>query len=454
MKLPASFKANDIRGLVPGDFNADLALRVARSFAEEMISGGMVVVGRDARLESPGLATAVIRGLVESGMDVVDIGTCGTEEVYFHTSFKRAAGGIMVTASHNPKGYNGMKLVREGSIPVGSESGLRAIGERAVRGQFRAAVRTGAVREDFDKTPYIDRLLAFVDTTTLKSMSVLADPGNGMAGPIVRLLERRLPMKFAFVGEEPDGNFPNGVPDPLKAANQKRTAEAVVRTGADFGVAWDGDCDRCFLFDAAGRFVDGYYLVGLLGEAMASKRPGTKIVHDHRLVWNTVERVKAVGGVPIKERTGHVFMKQRMRAEDAAYGGEMSSHHFFRDFYFCDSGMIPWLLVAELMSKSGKTLAQLVDDAMAAYPCSGDRTYHVPDPLAAVSRLYDAYAGAEGAKIDREDGLSVEFPDWRFNARSSNTEPVLRLTLETRGDAAAVPIHVAELECVIEALGI
>ncbi len=452
-KLPASFKANDIRGLVPAEFDEDQAFRIARAFAEELPEGGFVVVGRDARLESPVLASATVKGFVESGMNVVDIGACGTEEVYFHTAHRKAAGGVMITASHNPKGYNGMKLVREGSRPVGSESGLNAIGERAVHGHFRTPKSKGSISEDFDKTSYIDKLMEFVDAPSLKPFKILADPGHGMAGPALRLLEKRLPFAFEFVGEVPDGNFPLGVPDPLKAANQARTSEAVRKSGADFGVAWDGDFDRCFLFDASGRFVDGYYLVGLLGEAMAAKKPGTKIVHDHRLLWNTVERVRAVGGVPLKERTGHVFMKERMRKEDAAYGGELSSHHFFRDFFFCDSGMIPWLLVAELMSKSGKTLAQLVDAAMAAYPCSGDKTYKVADPRGAVERLYDAYVDVEGATLDTGDGLSVEFADWRFNARASNTEPVLRLTLETRGNAASIPGHLAELERVIEQLG-
>ena len=448
-KLPPAFKANDIRGKVPDEVNENLIYKISRSFAEELPEGGAVIIGRDARLGGKELAASAIRGMLESGINVVDIGLCGTEEVYFQTSYKQAAGGIMITASHNPKGYNGMKLVRADSKPVGSESGLKKIGERLLTNNFRISKKSGKVETDFNKNTYIEKLLGFVDIDYLKSYTILADPGNGVAGPIVQQLMKKLPFKFEFIDEKPDGNFPNGAPDPLKSVNQKRTSEAVKRVKADFGISWDGDCDRCFLFDASGRFIDGYYLVGLLGEAMAIKYPGTKIVHDHRLIWNTIKLVKEAGGVPVKERTGHVFMKERMRAENAIYGGELSSHHFFRDFYFCDSGMIPWLIVAELMSKKNKTLAQLVDESIAAFPCSGDRTYRVSDAQASIKNIQLEYSKTNGAKIDQNDGLSVEFQDWRFNVRSSNTEPVLRLTLETRGNAEIIPYHLAELENII-----
>lgn len=449
MNLPPCFKANDIRGLVPTEIDESLVKDIARAFAEELPEGSLAVVGRDARLESPAFAAAAVEGLRESGLDVLDVGLCGTEEIYFHTSHRNASAGVMITASHNPKGYDGMKLVRSGSRPVGAESGLKEIGERAAAKAFRKAARRGTVSVDESKDAYVEKILSFVDVGALKPFVVLGDAGDGAAGPALKALAARLPFRFVLQGEVPDGNFPHGAPDPLKKANQDRTSAAVLAAKADFGVAWDGDFDRCFLFDASGRFVDGYYLVGLLGEVLASKERGAKVVHDHRLLWNTVERVRAAGGVPLMERTGHVFMKERMRAEKAVYGGEMSSHHFFRDFYYCDSGMLPWLLVAELMSKKGLGMAQLVGEAMAAYPCSGDKSYRVPDPKASVEKVRRAYEGRPGAVVDPSDGLSVEFADWRFNVRSSNTEPVLRLTLETRGDAAAVGPRLAEVEAAL-----
>lgn len=448
--LPPCFKANDIRGLVPSELNESLASDIARAFAEELAVGSLVVLGRDTRLESPSLAKAIAQGLQKSGMRVLDIGLCGTEEVYFFTSYKNAQAGIMVTASHNPKGYNGMKLVREGSRPIGTESGLNEIGTRALQGNFRTVEKELAIDCDYDKKPYIEKLLEFVDVKNLKPFTIVADSGHGTAGPTIDLLEKILPVKFVKVGAEPNGNFPLGVPDPLKEPNQARTRAAVLQAKADLGVAWDGDYDRCFLFDSDGRFIDGYYLVGLLGEVLAAKEKGARVVHDYRLVWNTIERVKNAGGEPIQERTGHVFMKERMRKEKAVYGGEMSSHHFFRDFYYCDSGMLPWLLVAELMSKTNKSLKELIDEAMTVYPCSGDKTYKVSDPKAVVAKIASVYKNDAQALVDTRDGLSVEYPDWRFNVRASNTEPVLRITLETRGDVQAVGPHLRELERLIE----
>ena len=447
--LPPCFKANDIRGLCPQEIDEGLVQKIARAFAEDLPEGGLVVVGQDARLESPSFAKAAIEGLKESGLEVLDLGLCGTEEVYFHTSFRQAAGGLMITASHNPKGYNGVKLVRSHSKPVGIESGLREIGLKAMDGRFRTPRLRGQTARDDDKSTYIDKLLSFIDIDRLRPLVILADPGNGAAGPILRAIEKRLPFAFHFIREEADGNFPTGAPDPLKKANQEITAEAVKNVSADLGIAWDGDCDRCFLFDAEGRFVDGYYLVGMLAETLAAKEPGARIIHDHRLVWNTIEKVKAVGGEAVRAKTGHVFMKERMREVGAIYGGEMSSHHFFRDFFYCDSGMLPWLLVTELMSKKNASLGELVSEAMSAYPCSGDLSYKVPDPKASVERIRRAFEGKAGARIETEDGLSVEFSDWRFNARSSNTEALLRLTIETRGDRELVAAKVKDIEKLI-----
>lgn len=441
------FKAYDIRGRVPDELNEDMAYRLGRAYAAEL-SPKTVAVGRDVRLESPALAAALARGLNDGGADVVDIGLCGTEEIYFQTFHRGVDGGVMVTASHNPKGYNGMKLVREGARPISGDSGLFAIRDRMAANAFPAPQRTGRTTQEPDKSAYIAHLLTYVDTAALRPLKIVADPGNGGAGPVIRLLEKHLPFEFVLIQDTPDGNFPNGVPNPLLPENRAATARAVVEHGADLGIAWDGDFDRCFLFDSAGRFIEGYYLVGLLAEATLAAHPGATIIHDPRLTWNTIEQVQAANGNPVQSKTGHAFIKERMRAEDAVYGGEMSAHHYFREFAYCDSGMIPWLLVAGIMSRTGRSLADLVDERMAAFPCSGEINYRVEDVPAILDRILAHYA-AENPAIDRTDGISVEFPDWRFNLRASNTEPLLRLNVETRGNSDAVARRVAELEGLI-----
>jgi phosphomannomutase/phosphoglucomutase len=444
------FKAYDIRGQVPAQLDAKLAYQIGRAFVDE-INPGTVVVGFDVRLESPMLAEALRRGITEAGADVIDIGLCGTEEVYFQTFHREnqgVGGGIMITASHNPKGYNGMKLVREGSRPVSGDTGLFAIRDRVKTGQFKTPEKVGSVLVDADKTAYIQHLLGYVDISTLKPLKIVADPGNGGAGPVMRLLEKHLPFDIQYIHEQPDGNFPHGVPNPLLPEMRDATSQAVVEQGADLGIAWDGDFDRCFLFDAKGRFIEGYYLVGLLAETLLAKQPGGKIIHDPRLTWNTIEQVKQAGGIPIQSKTGHAFIKQIMREQDAIYGGEMSAHHYFRDFAYCDSGMIPWLLITELMSKTGKTIAELVDERMAAYPCSGEINYRVEDVHGTIERVL-AYFSSMKPKIDRTDGVSVEFGDWRFNLRGSNTEPLLRLNVETRRDSDLVGGKVLALEALI-----
>lgn len=458
------FMAYDIRGKVPEQLDTALARDIGLAFVAEL-AATRVVVGRDMRLESPELAAALIEGLTASGADVIDIGLCGTEEVYFGTVHHAADGGIMVTASHNPKGYNGMKLVRAGAQPLSGDSGLLAIRDRIAAGglsEHRAAAGHdpacarvdvaggGEVRIDLDKTAYIQHLLGYVDRAALRPLKLVADPGNGAAGPVMQhLAESLAPLQFVLINAEPDGHFPNGVPNPMLPERRAATATAVRAHGADFGIAWDGDFDRCFLFDASGRFIEGYYLVGLLAEVMLAKHPGARILHDPRLTWNTIEQVSAAGGVPVQSKTGHAFMKERLRVEDAVYGGEMSAHHYFRDFAYCDSGMIPWLLVAELISRSGRTLAELVDARMTAYPCSGEINYRVPAVAPVIERVLEHYA-SRGAVVDRTDGISLEFPQWRFNLRGSNTEPLLRLNVETRGDADAVGRYVAEIAQLIE----
>ena len=444
-----AFKAYDIRGRVPDELNKDIAYRIGRALVTEL-GAKSIVVGRDMRLESPMLAQALIRGITEGGADVIDIGLCGTEEVYFATSHEQAGGGVMVTASHNPKGYNGMKLVRESSKPISGDSGLHAIRERVATDDLGpAAPQPGVVKHKSDKSAYIQHLLGYVDVAALKPLKILADPGNGAAGPVVEALAKHLPFDWVFINREPDGHFPNGVPNPLLPQNREFTRKALLENRCDLALAWDGDFDRCFFFDADGRFIEGYYLVGLLAEMMLKLQPGAKIIHDPRLTWNTIDQVAEAGGVAIQSKTGHAFIKERMRAEDAIYGGEMSAHHYFRDFAYCDSGMIPWLLVTALMSETGKTLAQLVDERIAAFPCSGEINYRVDNIPAAIERVR-AHFAAQQPIIDTTDGLSMEFADWRFNLRGSNTEPLLRLNVETRRNANALDQHVSKLEELIQ----
>jgi len=444
------FKAYDIRGRVPEEIDDALAYRLGRSLALEL-GARSVVVGHDVRLESPGLARALHAGITDQGADVIDIGLCGTEEVYFQTAHRGACGGVMITASHNPKGYNGFKLVRAGARPISGDSGLGAIRDRVAAGVFPAAPRPGRVIAAPDKGAYVDHLLTYVDAARLPPLTIVADPGNGGAGPVIRLLAERLPLRFVLINETPDGTFPNGVPNPLLPENRAATARAVVAHGADFGIAWDGDFDRCFLYGSDGGFVEGYYMVGLLAAVLLAKSPGAKIIHDPRLTWNTQAEVRRLGGIPVQSKTGHAFIKERMRAEDAVYGGEMSAHHYFRDFFYCDSGMIPWLLVAELIGRSGRSLADLVRDRIAAFPCSGEINYRVEDAPAVIRRVVGQFRPAALA-IDETDGVSLEFADWRFNLRSSNTEPLLRLNVETRGESAAVAERVGAIEALIRGM--
>jgi phosphomannomutase/phosphoglucomutase len=443
------FKAYDIRGQVPNQLNDDIAYGIGRALVAEL-QGKTFVVGRDMRLESPALAKALIKGLTEAGADVVDIGLCGTEEVYFATSHYAADGGVMVTASHNPKGYNGMKLVREQSRPISGDSGLNAIRQRVEDGQLgELAAVAGGVDSRPDKSAYIQHLLSYVDVASLKPLKILADPGNGAAGPIIAALKPHLPLEWVIINAEPDGNFPNGVPNPLLPENRELTRQALLANQCDLGLAWDGDFDRCFFFDADGRFIEGYYLVGLLAEMLLKNNPGSKIIHDPRLTWNTIEQVQQAGGIAIQSKTGHAFIKERMRAEDALYGGEMSAHHYFRDFFYCDSGMIPWLLVAALMSATGKTLAQLVDQRITAFPCSGEINYQVADVAATLQRVRERLL-PQALALDEADGLSLDFGSWRMNLRGSNTEPLLRLNVEARADSHQVAVRVGELENMIK----
>lgn len=449
MTTLSCFKAYDIRGKVPQELNEQIAYAIGRALIAELGSG-QFVVGRDMRLESPMLAQSLVNGLTDAGADVIDIGLCGTEEVYFATSHYQAAGGIIVTASHNPKGYNGMKLVREHSRPISGDTGLNAIHDRVASGDLgEKGTSKGNVTHKTDKSAYIQHLLTYVNVASLKPLKILADPGNGAAGPVIDQLREWLPFEWVIINAEPDGDFPNGVPNPLLPENRELTRVALLEHQCDLALAWDGDFDRCFFFDGSGRFIEGYYLVGLLAEMLLKKHPGSKIIHDPRLTWNTIEQVHNANGIAVQSKTGHAFIKERMRSEDAIYGGEMSAHHYFKDFFYCDSGMIPWLLVTELMSNTGKTLADLVNERILAYPCSGEINFKVENSADVLKQLEKKYA-ALSPKIDRTDGLSMEFAEWRINVRASNTEPLLRLNIETKANQSLLVELIAEVSDLIQ----
>ncbi len=445
------FKAYDIRGRLPDELNTDIAYRIGSAFAV-YCQPRRVIVGRDMRLSSHALASAVINGLLDAGVDVYDIGLCGTEEVYYATfayqhEGQAMDGGIMITASHNPKDYNGMKLVREQSQPISGDTGLNAIKALAEHNEFPPpVVKRGQVTTIDISQAYTQHLLSYIKLSSLTPLKIVVNAGNGTAGHVIDNLEAVLKDKINFIKlhHEPDGHFPNGIPNPLLPENRHSTIAAIQQHGANLGIAWDGDFDRCFLFDETGRFIEGYYIVGLLAAAFLKRFPGEKIVHDPRLTWNTIDIVNSLSGIPVQSKTGHAFIKERMRKENAVYGGEMSAHHYFRDFSYCDSGMIPWLLVIELISQSGKTLSQLLNERMAMFPASGEinRTINQPDlVIQSIQQHYQATALC----IDDTDGLSMEFSDWRFNLRCSNTEPLVRLNVEARADEVLMQAKTAEL---------
>lgn len=437
------FKPYDVRGRVPDQLNSDIAYRIGRAFVE-FLKPSQVVVGYDIRLTSQELCAALTRGLTDGGTDVINIGQCGTEEVYFATSHLQADGGIVVTASHNPADYNGMKFVRASSKPISGDTGLHEIRALAEENVFTRNKEPGAIFFEDTQQAYIAHLLNYVDKAQLSPLKIVCNAGNGGAGATIDAIEQFLPLHFSKLHHEADGNFPNGVPNPLLKENRGPTIEAIKKQGADLGIAWDGDFDRCFFFDENGRFIDGYYIVGLLAQSFLEAERGAKIVHDPKLIWNTIEIAKEFGGEAIQCKTGHAFIKERMREEDAVYGGETSAHHYFRDFFYCDSGMVPWLLVIGLMSQSGKKLSELVDERMQAFPISGEINLSVDDPLALLQKIESTYA-PQATSIDHTDGLSMSFEGWRFNVRSSNTEPVVRLNVESRKDDALMQEKTTEL---------
>jgi len=445
----SAFKAYDIRGRVPDQLNKQMAENIGRAYVE-VTGARKVIVGRDIRLSSPELAGALIEGLLAAGADVYDIGLGGTEHVYFATFHYQMDGGIVVTASHNPKDYNGMKLVTKGSRPLSSDNGLLDIKARVAESFVDASSR-GTHHELNIAEDYIEHLLGYVDIAKLKPLKIVVNAGNGGAGLVVDQLEKHLPFGFVKLHHQPDGQFPHGVPNPLLPENRDATREAVIREQADMGIAWDGDFDRCFFFDGNGRFIEGYYVVGLLAELFLRKQPGAKIIYDPRLTWNTEDIVSKLGGVAVQSKTGHAFIKQIMRDVDAVYGGEMSAHHYFRDFAYCDSGMIPWLMVAELLSISGQSLAELIDERIRCYPASGEINRRLDAPAKVLEAIETEYKkGSES--VSYVDGLSIEYEDWRFNLRMSNTEPLVRLNVETRGDEALMRSKTEALLARIDAI--
>ena len=443
-----SFKAYDIRGQIPNQINEDICYRIGNATAQ-FLGAKSVVVGRDMRLTSKEFADAVIRGLTDAGVDVFDIGLCGTEQVYFATTALEASGGIMVTASHNPADYNGLKLVREEARPISADSGLTDIRALAEADE-RLMAETQGTRHDSDVFgDYIEHLLGYVDVDALKPLKLVVNAGNGCAGIALDGLEEHLPFELIKVHHEPDGTFPNGIPNPLLPENRAATADVLRENAADMGIAWDGDFDRCFLFDEEGGFIEGYYIVGLLAESILKRNPGGRIVHDPRLTWNTLDIVSDAGGEAVQSKSGHSFIKETMREVDAVYGGEMSAHHYFRDFSYADSGMIPWLLVAELLSTTGKKLSELVGERQRLYPASGEINRKVGDARETLEAVRRQYVN-DVCEIDDTDGYSFEFSEWRFNLRMSNTEPVVRLNVESRGDAALMESQTKKVLALLE----
>ncbi|WP_290617678.1 MULTISPECIES: phosphomannomutase CpsG [unclassified Arsukibacterium] len=470
MNALSCFKAYDIRGKLGEELNEQIAYSIGRAYAR-VIKPGTVAVGGDIRHSSESLKLALTLGLLTEGVEVLDLGMTGTEEIYFAAQHLAIDGAIEVTASHNPIDYNGMKLVRAQSRPISGDSGLVAIRDETARLQAelfepaafaRLKLQSETVftnqkwqfgKATYQKSsilkPYIEHLLSYITPTNIQPLKLVVNSGNGAAGHVVDAIEQAfiehgIPIHFIKVHHQPDGSFPNGIPNPLLIENRQATSDAVRHHQADFGIAWDGDFDRCFLFDEQGHFIEGYYIVGLLAAAFLKKEPGAKIIHDPRLYWNTEAICQQYNGRAICSKTGHAFIKERMREEDAVYGGEMSAHHYFREFSYCDSGMIPWLLVAELLSLSGKKLSQLVQQMIADYPSSGELNFNIADPLQVIANLAEHYAPL-AVEVDDIDGLSMKFADWRFNLRVSNTENVVRLNVETQGDIKLMQQKTAEL---------
>ena len=449
------FKAYDIRGKLGTELNEDIAYKIGRAYGQ-IYQPQTIAIGCDIRLSSEGLKQATIRGLNDAGVNVLDLGMTGTEEVYFAAFHLDVQGGIEVTASHNPMDYNGMKLVRENARPISADTGLKEIQALAESQQFNDVEHKGTTSHYNILPEFVDHLMGYIDPAKIKPLKMVVNAGNGAAGHVIDAIEEKfkslnVPVEFIKIHHQADGTFPNGIPNPLLFENRDSTCDAVIEHHADMGIAWDGDFDRCFLFDEKGQFIEGYYIVGLLAQAFLIKQSGEKIVHDPRLVWNTLDIVEKYQGETVQSKSGHAFIKQVMREHNAVYGGEMSAHHYFRDFAYCDSGMIPWLLTIALLSETGQSLSTLVENMIAKFPCSGEINFKVADTQITIQKLFDHYA-AQHPQIDRTDGVSLDFGIWRFNVRASNTEPLLRLNIESRGEQARpMQDYVDELTALIQA---
>ena len=431
MEKITSFKAYDIRGKVPSELNTDLAYKVGL-IVSQYLSAKSIIIGRDVRKSSPELSKALANGITDAGCDVIDLGLCGTEMIYFGVPYLNADGGVMITASHNPPEYNGLKFVKKGSVPFGYDAGLNEIEQRILNNDFgKVSGVKGKVFQKDIMNEFISNLQKFYDSKKIKPYKVVVNAGNGCVGPALDELEKLLPIKMIKVFNEPNSNFPNGVPNPLLPENRKPTIDAIKKHNADLGVAWDGDYDRCFFFDEKGEFIEGYYIVGLLAKSILKTNQGEKIIHDPRLIWNTIDVVTKAGGEAVVSKSGHAFIKQKMREVNSIYGGEMSAHHYFRDNSYSDSGLIPFLLILQLMSHESAKLSELVGQMISAYPCSGEINSTINNPSEKILHLKEKY---KDGIIDELDGLSVEYPDWRFNVRLSNTEPLIRLNVESKGN--------------------
>lgn len=442
METLSSFKAYDIRGKVPSELNKELAYKIGRVLSNQL-NAKSIVIGRDVRKSSPELADALSNGLTDAGCNVYDLGLCGTEMIYFATPFLDCDGGVMITASHNPPEYNGLKFVKRGSVPMGYDSGLKEIEQKILHNELGniSSVKGKVISKDI-MNEFIKKVTTFFDAKKIAPLKVVVNSGNGCAGPALDVLEKFLPINMIKVFHEPDSNFPNGVPNPLLPENRQPTVDAIKKHNADLGVAWDGDYDRCFFFDENGSFIEGYYIVGLLAKSILKANPGEKIVHDPRLIWNTIDEVKKAGGIAVVSKSGHAFIKQKMREVNAIYGGEMSAHHYFRDNFYADSGLIPFVLIVQLMSIENAKLSELVGAMIKAFPCSGEINSEVKDPGGKIFALKEKYFSTNS---DELDGLSVEFDNWRFNVRMSNTEPLLRLNVEARNDEKLMNEKTGEL---------
>ena len=439
----SSFKAYDIRGQLPHEINPEIAYRIGNATAE-YLSAKKMILGRDIRASSKELSESMASGLMDAGVDVIDIGECGTENVYYATGELKSCGGVMVTASHNPSDYNGFKIVSENAKPISSETGLLDIRKIAESDKRLISESRGNLEQRDLNQSYVKKVLSFIDPDSLSKLKVVMNPGNGGAGVYAEYISKNMPIEIIKLNFDPDSSFPNGIPNPMIEENRASTSQAVIDNKADLGIAWDGDFDRCFFFDEKGNFIEGYYLVGLLAKSFLIKNRNERVIYDPRLTWNTIDVVERYGGDAIQCQSGHSFIKRSMRDNDAVYGGEMSAHHYFRDFYYCDSGMIPWLLILEMISKEKMPLSQMIQKYRERYPVSGEINLKVNNTKTIIDSIKEYYLD-DVSGVDETDGIGMEFEKWRFNLRASNTEPLIRLNVESYNNESLMNEKTREL---------